>query len=79
MVNVQVTQGEGGESGRGENNIWGNGAGIGETTLRAVGVDDRKTSGGGVEKTVRGEEVQSHNITPTEKPGQEGNRLKKEL
>ena len=55
--------------GNGENDIRWNRAGIVELTLRAVGVDDHETSGGGVEKTVGSEEVQSHNITPGESRG----------
>ena len=77
MVYIKVAQRERGERGRGKNNIRGNGAGIVETTLRAIGVYDRKTSRGGVKETVGGEEVQSHNITPSEKPGQEGNSSQK--
>jgi len=77
VVNVQVTQRESGEGGRGKNNIRGNRAGVVETTLRAVRVDDREASRGGVEKTVRGEEVQCHNITPSEEAGQEGNSIQK--
>jgi len=68
-MNVEVSQGEGGESGSGEYKIGVEGAGIIKTTLRAIGVDDRETSGRGVEETVRVEEVQGHNITPTENPG----------
>jgi len=73
VVNVKVTQRERGEIGRGKNNIRGNGAGIVETTLRAVRDYDRKTSRGGVKQTVSGEKVQSDNITPPEKTRQEGN------
>jgi len=77
VVNVEVTQHECGEGGRRKYNIRGNRAGIVETTLRAVAVDDHKTSRGGVKETVRGEEVQSHNITRSEKGGQEGNSSQK--
>jgi len=76
LVNIQVTQCEGGEGGRGKDNIWGNGAGVVETTFCAVRIDDREAGCGWVEKTVRGEEVQCHNITPSEEAGQEGNRDK---
>jgi len=76
-MNVKVSQRESGERGQGKYNIRGNGAGIVETTIRAIGVDDRKTSGGGVAETIRGEEVHSHNITPAERPGQEGNSRQK--
>ena len=73
MVNIEVAQRECGERGRRKNNIRGNGAGIVETTLRAVGVYDRKASRRGVKETIGGDEVQTHNVTPSEKAGQEGN------
>ena len=73
VVNVEVAQCERGEGGNREDKIRGNRAGVVETTLRAVRIYDRETGRGGVEKAVRGEEVQSHNITPSEKPRQEGN------
>ena len=79
MVNVKVTQRERGESRRGKNNIRGNGAGVVETTFRALRVYDRETSRRGVKETVRGEEVQSHDITPSEKTGQEGNSSQKSI
>jgi len=50
-----------------------------ETTLRAVGVNDSKTSRGGVKKAVRGEEVQCHNITPSEEARQKGDRSQKRI
>jgi len=76
-VNVEVTQRECGDGGRRKNNIRGNGAGIVEMTFRAVGVYDRKTRRERVKETVRGKEVQSHNITPSEKAGQDGNSTQK--
>jgi len=72
MMNIKVPQRQRGERGHRKNNIRRNGSGIVETTLRAVGVNDSKTSCGGVKKAVRGEEVQCHNITPSKKTWQEG-------
>ena len=72
VVDVEVTQRECGERGCRKYNLWWNGASIVETTLCAVRVANRETSRGRVEKTVRGEEVQCHDITPSEEAGQEG-------
>jgi len=76
-MNVKVPQRQRGERGHRKNKIRRNGAGIVETTLRAVGVNDSKASCCGVEKAIRGEEVQCHNITPSEKTRQEGDRIQK--
>jgi len=73
VVDIEVTQRERGERGRRKYNVWRNGAGIVEAALRAIGVDDCKASRGGIKKAVRGEEVQSHDITPSEEAGEEGN------
>jgi len=77
VVDVGIAQGECEERGRRKNNVRRDGAGVAETTLCAVRVDDREASRRGVEKIVRDEEVQSHNITPSEKAGQERNRIQK--
>jgi len=77
VVDVEVTQRECGERGGRKYNIRWNGAGIVETALCAVGVDNHEASRRRVEKAVRGEEVQSHNITPFEEAGQEGNSSQK--
>jgi len=73
VMNVEVSQRECGERGGRKENVRGHGAGILEASLRVIGVDDCEASGGGVEKAFRGEEVQSHNITPSEVPRQKGN------
>jgi len=69
VMNIEVSQCECGKRGHRKYNIRGNRAGIVETALRAVGVDYGETSRRGVKKAVGGEEVQSHNITPSEKAG----------
>jgi len=77
VVDVEVTQRECGEMGCRKYNLQWNGAGIVEMTLPAVGVDDRKATGGRFENAVRGEEVQGHDIIPSEEAGQEGNSSEK--
>jgi len=74
---IQITQREGGEGAGGKNNIRWDRASIVGAALGAVRVDHHETTGGRVEKTVRGEEVQCHNITPSEKAGYEGSRGQK--
>jgi len=77
VVNVEVTQRECGEGRRRNDNRRGKRAGVVETTFRTVGVDDRKSSRRRVKEPVRGEEVQSHNITLSEQMGPEGNSSQK--
>ena len=77
VVDVEIAQGECGEGGRRKNNVRRDRAGVVETTLCALRVDDREASRGGVEKIVRDEEVQSHKITPSENAAQERNRIQK--
>jgi len=77
VVDIKVTQGQGGEGAGGENNFRGNGASVVGEALSAVRVDYSEASGRGVKKAVGGEQVQSHNVTPSEKAGQEGNRIHK--
>ena len=69
VLDIQITQCEGGKGAGGKNDVRWNRASIVGTALGAVRVDYRETSGGGVEKAVGGEEVQCHNITPSEKAG----------
>jgi len=77
VMDVQITQRQSGKGAGGKNNVQWDRAGVVGATLGTVGVDYRDACGGGVEKTVRGEEVQSHNVTPSEETGQEGNRSQK--
>jgi len=67
-MDIQVTQGEGGEGTGGEDYVWWNRAGVVGATFGAVGVDYREASGGGVKETIRGEEVKCHDISPSKKP-----------
>ena len=67
-MDIQVTQSQGGKGAGGENDIPWDRAGVVGATFGAVGVDYREAGGGGVEKTIRGEEVKRHNIPPPEKP-----------
>jgi len=46
-------------------------------TLGAIGVDYCELRRRGVKKAVRGEEVNRHDISPVEKPGQEENSRQK--
>jgi len=46
-------------------------------TLRAIGVDNREASRRRLEKAIRGEEDQCHDITPSEEAGQNGNSSQK--
>jgi len=78
VIDIQVTQRESGNGAGGENNVRWNRASIVGTALGAVRVDYRETIGRGIKKAVRGEEVQSHHVTPSEKAGEEGNRSQKE-
>jgi len=77
VVDIEVTQRKRGESGYGKYNVRWNRAGIVEATFCTIGVDNREASRGGVEKPVRGEEVQSHDITPSKKTGEERNCIQK--
>jgi len=69
-VYVIVPKSERGEMGYRKYNVRGDGAGVVATTFGARGVDYREASGRGVEKAVRGEEVQGHNITPSKRTGE---------
>jgi len=73
VVDVEVCKRERGERGRRKYNLQRDRVGVVQPTVRSVGVDNREASGGRVKEAVRGEEVQSHNITPAKKPGQKGN------
>jgi len=77
VVNIQVTQGECGKGGGGEDNVWRDRAGVVGATLGAVRVDYREGCGGGVEETIGGEKVEGHNISPPKKPWKEGNSRQK--
>jgi len=76
-MDIQVSQGEGGERTAGEDNVWRNRAGVVGAPFGAVGIDYREASGGGVKETVRGEEVKCHDIPPSKKPWQERNSRQK--
>jgi len=67
VMDIHVTQREGGKGAGGENNVWWNSVSIVGAPFGAVRVDYRETSRGWVKKAVRGEEVQSQNITPSKK------------
>ena len=73
VVNVQVTQGEGGKGTGGEDNVQWDRTSVVGATFGAVRVDYCETSRGGVKETIRGEEVKCHDVPPPKRPREEGN------
>jgi len=73
VVNIKVTQGEGGKGTGGEDQVRWNRTSVVGAAFGAVGVDYCKASGGGVKETIRGEEVKRHDISPPKQPREEGN------
>jgi len=76
-MDVEVTQGEGGKGAGGENNVRWDRASVVCAPFGAIGVDYRKASCGGVEETIRGEEVKCHEVPSLKKPRKERNRRQK--
>jgi len=73
VVDIQVTQGEGGEGTRGENDVRRNRTSVVGSPFGAIGVDYCKASCGGFAKAIRGEEVKCHDVSPPKKTWKEGN------
>jgi len=67
-MDIQVTQGEGGKGTGGKDDVRRNRASVVGATFGAVGVDYGEARGGGVEETIRGEEVNCHDFSPSKKP-----------
>jgi len=77
VVDIQVTQGEGGKGTGGEDNVRWNRTSVVGATFGAIGVDYCKASRGGVKKAIRGEEVKCHDVPPAKKPRKKRNSRQK--
>jgi len=77
VMDVEVTQGEGGKGAGGENNVRRDRASVVRAPFGAVGVDYCKTSCGGVKETIRGAEVKCHDVPSPKKPRKKGNSRQK--
>jgi len=67
VVAVEMAQSEPRAGQACEDKVTGHRSSVVRPAFSAVGVDDGKSGHGGVEETIRGEKVKSHDVAPVEK------------